>query len=523
MRALQIASWFLYPLTSLAATKCQISPDCPIPKNVDLHNATILKTTYYDIGTFNESGVSNEVAFCEVQASVAYSSNATLNFALWLPDADSYSSRFMAVGNGGFGGVIGYQDMLFELNNGMGLAVAGGDAGHLASDNGGSTGAPGMYTPFLHDEDQVKAWLKNAISIFTPAAKVLTEAFYSRKLEYSYFRGCSAGGAQGFSLAEFHPDLFDGIIAGGPTNWFTGNMLSFLHGAQQTNTSETFLSQELLDFVQSHVIAACDLNDGVEDKLVENPLKCDFDISLLACTGKSTSEVALCLTSAQFAAMKAIYRGPYRSDKPEENLYPGLTLASEAGWSLPQVSGALSNAFTVPILQNLVYNDLSYDPATFNWGLDVEVLEERAGPLINAVSTDLSKFRESGGKMIVFAGWADPNIAPEGTLQHVKALTEGSLGKGTTIAENDFVKLVMIPGGGHCGSNIAKYPYVPAKYDFSPAIAKWVEDSSAPSEGIRSWDPINGDERSRRLCTWPQVAKYDGKGDVDDWGSYTCE
>jgi hypothetical protein len=125
--------------------------------------------------------------------------------------------------------------------------------------------------------------------------------------------------------------------------------------------------------------------------------------------------------------------------------------------------------------------------------------------------------------MIVFAGWADPNIAPEGTLQHVKALTEGTLGKGTTIAENDFVKLVMIPGGGHCGSNIAKYPHVPAKYDFSPAIAKWVEDSSAPSEGVRSWDPINGDERSRRLCTWPQVAKYDGKGDVDDWGSYTCE
>jgi hypothetical protein len=112
----------------------------------------------------------------------------------------------------------------------MGLAVAGGDAGHRASDNGGSTGAPGIYTPFLRNPEQVQAWIHDAVSIFTPAAKAFTEAFYSRALEYSYYRGCSTGGAQGFSLAEFHPDLFNGVIVGGPANWFTGIMLSFLHG-----------------------------------------------------------------------------------------------------------------------------------------------------------------------------------------------------------------------------------------------------------------------------------------------------
>ncbi|KAG5655154.1 hypothetical protein KAF25_001927 [Fusarium avenaceum] len=374
---------------------------CPIPEKVDLHNTTILNTTHYDVGAHNVSGVLNELAFYEFQASVAYGTNDTLNFALWLPAANSYSSRFMAVGNGGFAGAIGFEDMIFELNNGMGLAVAGSDAGNRASENKGGMGAP-----------------------------ALTEAFYSRKLEYSYYRGCSAGGAQGFSLAEFYPDLFDGVIAGGPVNWFTGNMLSFLHGAQQANTSNPFLSQDVLDFVQASVIQACDLNDGVEDKVIENPLACDFDISSLACADTSASEDALCLTPDQLAAIAAIYRGPYRSDSPKVNIYPGLTLGSEAGWSLPQVSGALSNAFTVPMLQNLIYNNLSYDPTTFKWGSDVDVLEEQAGSLINAVSPNLSKFRKSGGKMIVFAGWADPNITPEGTLQHVKALTEGSLGKG---------------------------------------------------------------------------------------------
>ena len=124
--------------------------------------------------------------------------------------------------------------------------------------------------------------------------------------------------------------------------------------------------------------------------------------------------------------------------------------------------------------------------------------------------------------MIVYAGWADPNIAPEWSVQHVEAITKNTIGHETTIAENDFVKLVMVPGGGHCGANVAKYPYVPAQYGVSSALVEWVENGQEPVEGIKSWGPTNGENRTRRLCTWPQVAKLKAGGDVDDWESYTC-
>ncbi|KIL87732.1 hypothetical protein FAVG1_08608 [Fusarium avenaceum] len=214
-------------------------------------------------------GVLNELAFCEFQASVAYGINDTLNFALWLLAANSYSSRFMAVGNGGFVGAIGFEDMIFELNNGMGLAVAGSDAGNRASENGGGMGAPGL----------------------------------ALRCYRHIYPGCKSP-----------------------------------------------YGSVLLSKVKASVIQACDLNDGVEDKVIENPLACDFDISSLACADTPASEDALCLIPDQLAAIEAIYRGPYRSDSPKVNIYPGLTLGSEAGWSLPQVSGALSNAFTVPML-----------------------------------------------------------------------------------------------------------------------------------------------------------------------------
>lgn len=206
--------------------------------NLSAYNTTLLNTTHYPIGAYNLSGTLNEVAFCGVQASVSYGVNDTLAFELWLPDT-KYSSRLMAVGNGGDAGVILYQDMLTDLNSGLGFAVAGGNAGHLASENdaspGSGGGAPGVYQPFLNDKDQVKAWLHDAIALFTPAAKALLKKYYGKAPKHSYFRGCSAGGAQGFSLVEFYPNMFDGVIAGCPFNWATHNMLGFLWNAQHTN------------------------------------------------------------------------------------------------------------------------------------------------------------------------------------------------------------------------------------------------------------------------------------------------
>lgn len=123
------------------------------------------------------------------------------------------------------------------LNVNKGYAVAGGDSGHLASLNNAGNGAPGVYLPYLHDQEQVKAWIHNSIAYFTPVARKIAAKFYRSPPKHSYYEGCSTGGAQGFALAQFHPHLFDGIIAGCPGNWYSHLALSFLWNAQVTQVS----------------------------------------------------------------------------------------------------------------------------------------------------------------------------------------------------------------------------------------------------------------------------------------------
>jgi feruloyl esterase len=52
-------------------------------------------------------------ALCAVSIQVQSISNSTYGFGLFLPDA--WNGRFLAVGNGGFGGGINYVDMVLPL------------------------------------------------------------------------------------------------------------------------------------------------------------------------------------------------------------------------------------------------------------------------------------------------------------------------------------------------------------------------------------------------------------------------
>ncbi|PPJ55171.1 hypothetical protein CBER1_05445 [Cercospora berteroae] len=396
--------------------------------------------------------------------------------------------------------------MLTQLNNGLGMAVAAGDAGHLAADNQNITG----YLPYLHDKEQVQAWIHDAISLFTPAAQALVEKYYAKQPNKSYYYGCSTGGAQGFALAQFHPELFDGIYAGCPGNWYSHLALSFLWNAQHADTPETALTQEELDFVTGAVLDACDEIDGVADRLIENPLACKFDVNSLACQSSSNST---CLTEAKIETAKATYAGPKRADTGAE-VYPGFDFGSEIGWAVQQRN--LSRDFSVPILKNLVFDDQSYDNATFNWASDVDIVDARAGRLIDSITPDLSAFKSRRGRLLTSQGWADQCNAGTWPIEHLQQV-ESAMGGSV----DDFYRLVMIPGGGHCGANPG-YPNVPATYSFIAPLVEWVESGGAePPTQLLSTSPPSGGNVTRKLCVWPAVAKYGG-GDVDDWASYEC-
>lgn len=252
----------------------------------------------------------------------------------------------------------------------------------------------------------------------------------------------------------------------------------------------------------------------MEDGVLEDPLECDFDINTLACDSSSSTDNSTCLTPAQLTAAKAIYAGPKNSQTGAQ-LYPGFSPGSEIEWILQE--GDLAEAFSIPILQNLVYDDLSYNASqSFVWSSkNVKDVDERAGAKIDAIDPDLSTFRDAGGKMLVYQGWADPFNAATWPIEHLHQI-ENALGGDVS----DWFELFMVPGGGHCGA-ASFYPQVPAVYHTVGTMVEWVEQGKRP-EWVVSTNATDGSGTTRRLCPWPETARLLEGGDEEDWESYEC-
>ncbi|KXH64356.1 tannase and feruloyl esterase [Colletotrichum salicis] len=301
-----------------------------------------------------------------------------------------------------------------EFHHKMRLTT-GGDSGHLASENNDGDAYPGgIYLPFLHDQDQVLAWIRNSIALLTPVAKEIATVYYEQSPQHACYKGCSTGGAQGFALAQYHPQLFDGVIAGFPGNWYSHLALSFLWN-QQVTLGSSFLPQESLDLIANAALDKYDTLDGVQDRVLENPLVCTFDLDKLACTTPPTNSSS-CLTPEQLVAAKNVYAGP-RHSRSNASLYPGFDLGSESEWMIQE--GRLSLSFSLPLLQNMVFDDLSYNGSTFDWASDVDVLDLKVGSLIDSISPNLTSFKDRGGKLLVTQGWADPFNAVTWPIDHL--------------------------------------------------------------------------------------------------------
>jgi hypothetical protein len=394
--------------------------------------------------------------------------------------------------------------MLTYLN--LGYAVAGSDAGHSEAADG-----DGTDVPFLRNSAELQAWIHNSVAMATPVTRSLVAKYYLQHPDFSYYWGCSTGGAQGYALAQYHPELFDGIYAGSPGNWYSHLILSFLWNGLHT-TGNAYMSQQVLSFVTKNVIEACDELDGVKDGLIENPLRCSFNVTSLQCKFGQTPDnnEPTCLTADQIKALQEIYAGP-KDIRTGKEIYPGFSLGSENGLLGEEL--VLYLDYTGPILREVVFKDSSFNMSQFNWGSDVDAVNQKASPFIDALSSDLSRFQQRGSKIITTQGWSDQYNAALWPLQHLQKIQR------TMKSQSDFIEVFMVPGGGHCGSN-PSYPHVPAVYHVLEALVPWVEKGIKPSDMLSSESP-DGTNTTRKLCPWPATAKFVA-GDIDNWNSYTC-
>jgi hypothetical protein len=480
--------------------------------------------------------------FCRVTI-VVPNANGTftpsaINIEVWLPETN-WNGRYEGVGGGGFAGTISAKASVSSTPTGLvnalnaGYASASTDTGHpssvggafvLNADNSLNVGlAIDFATRSLHD--------------LAVQSKFIINQFYSRAPLYSYWNGCSTGGRQGMIEAMDHPDDYDGIWAGSPAIDFDRLSDAQVWPAivMEQEVGEPGIPQTTLAAAAAAANAACNKTGGFTDvtalgnPIIDDPRKCNFDPAVLQC-GRSTAPTdGTCLSAAEVTSVKMMWFGPRQVDgkgRPTGRrlwfgLEPGSPFNGQAQTNATQ--GIIPHNVGGPwfqdwLEQNPNFNVLSIDYPTFEKLFTLS--EQRWTKVIASDNPDLSRFRLHGGKVIITHGWADQQIPTQDTINYYEEVLHDSRNGGSTERVQDFARLFLAPGMGHCGGTGAGGPNL---FDAFDAVVKWRESGSAPDQLIASLqDSTGATVETRPLCPYPQVARYTHRGSTNEASSFVC-
>jgi feruloyl esterase len=161
----------------------------------------------------------------------------------------------------------------------------------------------------------------------------------------------------------------------------------------------------------------------------------------------------------------------------------------------------------------VVYQDDSWDWKTFD--IDRDPAKAHAiDKNVDELNPGLNAFAKHGGKLLLYHGWADQQVAPGSTIAFYQSSSE--LGGGSEQVSS-WMRLFMIPGMGHCSGGEG-----PDVFDKIGVLEQWVEKGEAPSRIVAEHRTAGKVDRTRPLCPYPQVARYKGAGSIDDAASFSC-
>ena len=203
---------------------------------------------------------------------------------------------------------------------------------------------------------------------------------------------------------------------------------------------------------------------------------------------------------------------------------PGLSLSGEEGFSY--LMNGVEPRFGPSFYRYAVFNDSNWDWRRLTPETVAFAVQMNPGGM-NAYDPDLRDFEERGGKVMQYHGFADP-VIPTGVagrwMETVEEFYEG-IGRGQDV--ENFYRLFMVPGMGHCSGGVGAWVLdaagqngvLPKQQDDAShsmlwSLVKWVEEGRAP-ESVVGTKYLNdtvalGVEFERVVCPWPDVALRDG-------------
>lgn len=489
--------------------------------NFHLENGTVLSCERIDTGTFqvNENmTLTGLPPFYRVCANLTPTPSSTVNIELWLPTPEEWNGRFLGTGNAGGGGNIYY----YQLRYGLMRGFAAGNVDLGTSPNADAAAG------FIEKQNDFG---NRGTHVMTVAAKSIIEQFYGRPASYSYFSGGSTGGQQALVEAQRYPEDYNGIIAGCPGSNRTHLHAQFIWNLQaaKTDDGKLMFTQEELDKITARVVERyAALSGGAPgDNFLTDPRRVKVDVDIFNGLGLST---------AQVEALRKIYAGPV-NPRTGKRIFSGIVPGSEChtgGLAWGQDPGFWMGVIGFPF--RWVFGS-DFDYQSFDFDGDMDKVDEQLAQVVNANASDLSAFKNCGGKLLMYTGSTDTQVATFDTIQYYERVIdhEGGLEK-----TREFARLFLVPGLGHMqagpGINdigqVVSSPEVEqdAEHSIINALMEWVENGRVPEKIIgtayQNVNPFSGDGSGirfqRPVYPYPLFPKYTG-GDVNSPDSYAPE
>lgn len=466
-----------------------------------------------------------------------------IGFEMRLPN--EWNGRFFYQANGGTdgsvstatGGVSAGGGLTNALN--LGFAVISSDAGHNGAQN-----------PTFGIDPQARLdYGYQAVAKLTPMAKATIQTAYGKGPDRSYFGGCSNGGRHALVAASRYADQYDGILAGDPGYRLplaaTANIAgyqTYLSLATNPADASTGFTQAERQLVSNEVAAKCDALDGATDGLIQDTKACQaaFDLNrdVPTCTA---ARDGTCLSATQKTSIAKLFSGVTTSTGTKiYSSWPYDSGLGTGGWSfwkftVPAIldSGAIGFIWQVPPANPATFNGPVFAATSNVDTLFANIQATNATYTENSLSfmtpphpTDLSALKSRGAKLMVYHGTSDPIFSSDDSVTYVQNLNAANGGSAA-----DFARLYLIPGMNHCGGGPST-----DQFDMLTPLVNWVEHGVAPDRVLAnvrgpgnlgganadvpaSWSP----SRSRPLCPYPQVARYNGSGSLELASSFTCQ
>lgn len=490
------------------------------------------------------SGATAVAAFCRVKAEIAPVDAAASPIKMEVNLPENWNGKALMYGGGGLNGsilstagTVRLQPANVAIPLGRGYATFGSDSGHSGTTSDGT---------FALNDEMLRNYAHEALKKTKDVATQLIQQRYAKAQDKLYFHGSSNGGKEALAMIQRYPADIDAAMIFWPAATFGTQQLPWARLSKAFAVPGAWPSLAKRKLVLDAAVAACDGLDGVADGVISHSRLCQatFDPSTAIFQGRpvrcasGSDESDACLSDVQIGALKTM-AAPMRfefalaggqASAPGLPVW-GIDLGTRAGDSvattlLSQGLGTIAPAYpaaagmpylhilTEQFIKYFVARDTSASWATLDPANPVPHVARisELTALLDHAKTDLSAFRNRGGKILLLHGSDDQLIPFEASERYYQGVVS-SMGAATV---GSFLKFYELPGTAHSGVGSSFTP----TWDVLGALDSWAAAGQAPvAPTVTDTYAVPG--RTRPLCEYPQYPRFVA-GDVNLAASFRC-